>query len=54
MAPGDSRRGCGNLSVAPGVDVERVEVLGDAAVEVAEGQSGTADQPDAGDLSGIP
>lgn len=53
MSLNDLGRSSGDRGVAPGPDVERVEVLGDSTVEVAERQSGTADQSDPRDLAGI-
>lgn len=54
MALGYLGRGSGDRGVASGSDVNRVEVLGDSTVEVAERQSGPADQPNPRDLAGIP
>lgn len=46
MALSHLGRGSGNRRVAPRSDVQRVEVLGDSTVEVAERQRGTANQSD--------
>lgn len=42
-------RGRGNRCVTPRVDVQRIDVVGHCTVDVAERQSGTADQSDARD-----